>query len=149
MKLEHLISLRTRRKAATATRKWPVDPSDRSKLLIRRRQQRKKYINIFDMGRFAGGADIAYFDHAVAENWFVNWNSPTTVTVDVNNTGGATLELTDYLLDTSHEDWPTTFYNFTEELDDYGVEVSGPTEYVAGEGLLLPEDVEDVGFVHT
>jgi hypothetical protein len=59
VRIEHLITVLNKGKDKKAKRKWPVDPSERSKLLTRRVDNRV-YINYYDLGAYADGSDVPF-----------------------------------------------------------------------------------------
>lgn len=124
MKIEHLITVKTRAKDKKPPQKWPVEPSDRSKLLIRRKAG---FIEFYDLGQINIGT-------AESPIWITHpWTFPATLSVsgttltDVSEMTTAQFHssfITDEILAVPREDWSTTFRKLEyEDAESYGLDL--------------------------
>lgn len=132
MKFETLITIKGRDKRKKPAKKWPVDPSERSKLLARRRRPHK-VLRIFDLGQYADGTDVdyIYFVQPFPENFFAFM--PDTATFSLN------ADWNDDLFAVDYETWPDVFKNISETAEtDYNISILGEFEYRSSVGGLVP-----------
>lgn len=119
MKIEHLITVKTRGKGKKRKPRWPVDPSDRSKLLIRRRPGG---IRFWDVGYVWDGAKYITLpytdpnsgnsisnDGVVVPGW-VNFDALTTAHYD---------PLHESILDYPTDTWKAVFHQIDDTYFTY------------------------------
>jgi hypothetical protein len=117
MKFEDLIIVKAPQRKKKAARKWPADPSDRGKLLARRRTGG---IRFYDLGYMLDGAEYVNLP-------FVDFHSTEDIDDTAEIAGVATLtidlfdDLNELIFAVTQEDWPTTFKQLDDTyIDNYG-----------------------------
>lgn len=155
MKIEHLITIKRDPAKKKRRQRWPVDPSDRSRLLARRRQNR--FLNVYDLGQYANGTDtnLHTWNRQIVLPYTVLYTgagrtlriSATFDPPGVDNLANRTATWNDDYLALDVESWPDTFKDITEDLDDYDISIDGFNRYVSGKGLVSDTNIETIAVV--
>jgi len=155
MKLEDIIYVKGRL-PRKKSRRWPADPSDRSKFLSRRRR-RPIYLNLYDLGQLAGGTTIDWFqtesvltDAAPFYTPFSSGPAGSGSVIATSELPPGTPELLDYLFIDTEDDWPDIYRNITETFTSYNFDVTEVGTFVEDKGLPINRatvtEVTDLGW---